>query len=377
MMTHRDLNHVLLSEICPDGTLRLTIGEQPIGSLAAGEILVRIEAAPINPSDIGAMLATAAPASAQSIGAGRDRALVASLLAAPTAALARRLGTPVQIGNEASGTVVDAAEDCKALVGQRVAMLGGAMFAKYRRIAASDCLVLPDDLSVEDGAALFVNPLTALAMIETARRDGHRGIVHTAAASSLGRMLNRLCREEDIPLVNLVRSDTQRSGLLADGASHVLSTSAPSFSNDLVAALVQTRASVAFDAIGGGSLASTILEAMETAAIQTSDSFNNYGSNLLKQLYIYGSLDPSPTILDRRYGLTWAIGGFLMSTALHRFGTETVTAMKARVLAEAKSTFASRYTARIGLDELLVPEIIASIAKRATGEKYLLTPNAQ
>jgi NADPH2:quinone reductase len=198
-------NCVLLSKISADQTLRLTLESQPIGKLANGEVLVRVEAAPINPSDIGGMLSSANLASARLIGTGSNRALVADMQAVPSAMLARRIGSPIQIGNEGAGTVIAAADDCAALIGKRVAMLGGAMFAQYRRIAASDCLLLPDSLSSEDGAALFVNPLTALAMVETARREGHGGIVHTAAASSLGRMLCKICRDEGIPLVNCCR----------------------------------------------------------------------------------------------------------------------------------------------------------------------------
>jgi len=370
------LNRVFLSEIMFDQTLRLSLGTQAVDALAPGEVLVQVEAAPIHPSDIGGMLASADLATARTSGVGADRVLVANLRAAPTAMMARRIGIPVQIGNEGAGTVVAAADDCAAMIGKRVAMLGGDMFAQYRRIAAAECLQLPDSLASEDGAALFVNPLTALAMVETARREGHSGIVHTAAASSLGRMLGRICKIEGIPLVNIVRTESQCAELLASGEAHVVNTSSPTFADDLVEALVLTGGSIAFDAIGGGGLGSTILEAMETAALRTASSLNNYGTDVFKQLYIYGSLDPSPTMLERRYGLSWAIGGFLMTPALNRLGPETTAAMKARVLAEATTTFATNYTARIDLDDLLDPVTLAAIARRSTGEKYLLRPNS-
>ena len=339
-------------------------------------MLVRIEAAPINPSDIGAMLGSADPASARVVGSGSQIAVEADLRGEPTVVVLRRVGLPMPMGNEGAGTVVDAAADCAWLIGRKVGMLGGAMFAQYRRLSASDCLVLPEGMSAEEGAALFVNPLTALAMAETARRENHRAVVHTAAASNLGRMLGRICRMDGIPLVNLVRSHAQKDFLLGEGEKHVVDTSSARFMPELTEALVATGATIAFDAVGGGGLGSSILEAMEAAAVQTSGSLNSYGSNVFKQVYVYGSLDPSPTVLERRYGLTWGIGGFLMTTALQRIGADGVDAMKRRVLAEATSTFASRYVARIGLDELLAPDTLAKIARRATGEKYLLTPQA-
>jgi NADPH2:quinone reductase len=263
----------------------------------------------------------------------------------------------------------------QALLGKTVAVLGGAMYAQYRAIRADQCLVLPEGASAADGASCFVNPLTALGMVETMRREGHKALVHTAAASNLGQMLNRICLKDGIGLVNIVRKPEQAALLKAQGAQHVCDSSAPSFLADLTEALVQTGATIAFDATGGGRLAGQILGCMEAALNRTATEYSRYGSTTHKQVYIYGGLDTGPTEIVRNFGFAWGMGGWLLFPFLQKIGPEAVQALKARVAAELKTTFASSYTKEISLAEALQLEAIAVYGQRATGTKFLINPN--
>jgi NADPH:quinone reductase-like Zn-dependent oxidoreductase len=291
------------------------------------------------------------------------------------AAMKPRLDQSMPVGNEGAGTVVQAGENVQDFLGKRVGMLGGAMYTQYRKLPARDCVILPEGASAADGASMFVNPLTALAFVETMRSEGHKALVHTAAASNLGQMLNRICIADSVPLVNIVRSQAQGEILRAIGAKYVLDSSAPDFREALTDAIAETGATLAFDAIGGGKLANTILHAMEAAANRTATAYSRYGSFTWKQVYIYGMLDTGPTELDRGYGLSWGVGGFLLTPFLIKAGAEVGARMRARVAAELTTTFASRYTASISLREALDPAIVAAYARKATGEKYLIDPN--
>jgi NADPH-dependent curcumin reductase CurA len=279
-------------------------------------------------------------------------------------------------GNEGAGTVVAAGTSpaAQALIGKKVAILGGAMYAQYRVVSAASALPLPADASAADGASCFVNPLTALSMVECMRLENHTAIVHTAAASNLGQMLVKICLKDGVPLVNIVRSAEQAKILTDLGAKYVVDSTAPSFMADLIAAVTETGATIAFDAIGGGKLASQILSAMEVAAVSKMTAYSRYGSSVLKQVYIYGSLDNSPTELIRSYGLTWSVSGFLLTPFLGRIGMEGVMRLRARVVAELKTTFASHYTQEISLKDMLDLPTIAAYNRRATGEKYLVNP---
>ena len=179
---------------------------------------------------------------------------------------------------------------------------------------------LPAGTTPADGASWFVNPLTALGMTETMRRENHKALVHTAAASNLGQMLNKICIKDGIGLVNIVRSKEQADILHKIGAKHVVDSTADSFMDDLTNALVETGATIAFDAIGGGKLAGQILTCMEIAANKTAKEYSRYGSNVYKQVYIYGSLDNRPTELSRAFGLTWGVGGWLLTPFLQKIG---------------------------------------------------------
>ena len=367
----------LHSLVKPAGELVISLAEVPVPTPAADEVLVRIEATPLNPSDLGLLFGTADMRGAQVAGAPSRPQLTAPVPAPAMAAMAGRLGESMPVGNEGAGTVVAAGTSAAAqrLLGKKVAMIGGAMYAQYRCLPAEQCLLLPEDASAADGASSFVNPLTALGMVETMRREGHTALVHTAAASNLGQMLNRICLQDNIGLVNIVRKQEQADILHAIGAAHVCNMASPSFLDDLTAALVATGATIAFDATGGGKLAGQILGCMEAALNKSAKVYSRYGSTTHKQVYLYGGLDTSPTEFVRNFGMAWGMGGWLLFPFLNQLGAEGVQKLKQRVAAELKTTFASHYAKEISLAEALQLEHIAVYNTRATGVKYLINPN--
>ncbi|MEZ0350596.1 zinc-binding dehydrogenase [Mycobacterium sp. pR1184] len=369
----------LRSLLTSDGTLELSLQEVPVPTPGANEVLVRVEASPINPSDLGLLVASADMAKATVTGTPERPVVTASLDDGALGALSARLDKSLPVGNEGAGTVVAAgsSDAAQALVGKTVAIAGGAMYSQYRAVDASACLVLPEGATARDGASSFVNPMTALGMTETMRREGHSGLVHTAAASNLGQMLVKLCRKDGIPLVNIVRKPEQEELLRSLGATHVLNSSSPSFDADLVEALKETSATLAFDATGGGTLASQILNGMETAANATAAEYSRYGSSVHKQVYIYGALDTSPTVLTRRFGMAWGVGGWLLTPFIQSAGAQTLGRLRARVAAELTTTFASHYTREVSLAGMLQPDAFNEYLKRATGEKFLVTPHAR
>ena len=348
----------LRSLVTEQGTLEISLIDVPILSLASDEVLVRVEAAPINPSDLGLLLAGADVASAMVEGTSERPVFTAPLVGGALRSLAARVGKSLPVGNEGAGTALAAGTSsvARSLLGRTVA-------------------VLPSGSSAKEGASSFVNPLTALGMIETMRREGHKGLVHTAAASNLGQMLMKLCLEEDVPLVAIVRKPEQVELLRSIGAIQVCDSSMPSFMADLIEALSATSATMAFDATGGGKLVSQILTAMEAAANASAREYSRYGSTLHKQVYIYGGLDPSPTILTRNFGFAWGIGGWLLTPFLASIDPDTFSRLRSRVAAELKTTFASSYTGEVSLAGLLDPLVLSRTVKQATGEKYLVVPN--
>ena len=366
----------LRSLVKSSGELELSLAQVPVPQPGADEVLVRIEAAPINPSDLGLLLGPADIANAKVSGSGADAVVTAPVPQHFLGALKARLDASMPVGNEGAGVVVAAGDSpqAKALLGKTVAILGGATYAQHRIAKASDVLELPAGATAADGASCFVNPLTALSMTEVMRREGHTALVHTAAASNLGQMLNKICIADGISLVNIVRSAEQAKILKDLGAKYVIDTTAPDFIAALTDAIEETGATLAFDAIGGGKLASQILSAMEVAANRKATEYSRYGSSTYKQVYIYGALDTGPTELARNFGLSWGVNGWLLTPFLMKLGADAAK-LRARVAAELKTTFASHYTAEISLAEVLQPDIIAAYARKATGEKYLINPN--
>ncbi len=366
----------LRSLVTSQGTLELSLHDVAVPTPAANEVLVRVEASPINPSDLGVLIAGADMATATVAGTAERPTVTASLGAGALKGLSARIDLPLPVGNEGAGTVVAAGSSAaaQALLGKTVGIAGGGMYAQYRAVDAAACLVLPEGATAKDGASSFVNPLTALGMLETMRREGHSALVHTAAASNLGQMLVKLCAADGVPLVNMVRTPDQEELLKSLGAVHVLNSASPSFTTDLTEALKATSATLAFDATGGGTLASQILNGMEEAASSTAAEYSRYGSAVHKQVYIYGGLDTGPTILNRNFGMAWGIGGWLLTPFLANAGAETIGRLRARVAAELTTTFASTYTREVSLAGMLMPDAFNSYVKRATGEKFLVTP---
>ena len=367
----------LRSTVKKDGTLELSIQSVPVPEPRPEEVVVRIEASPINPSDQGLLFAGADLSTARASGTADSPVVTATIPPAAMKGLAGRLDQSLPVGNEGAGVVVQAGASpaAQALMGKTVAILGGAMYSQYRSIKAVQCLVLPPGTSPAEGASCFVNPLTALGMVATMRAEGHRALVHTAAASNLGQMLNRICLADGVGLVNIVRKAEQVDLLKKAGAAHVCNSSSPGFMDELTEALVATGATIAFDATGGGTLAGQILTAMEAALNRTAKEYSRYGSTTHKQVYIYGGLDRGPTQFQRTFGMAWGIGGWLLTPFLQKVGFEAAQKLRERVAAEVKTTFASTYTKEISLAGALRLDEIAVYAKQATGEKYLINPN--
>ena len=358
------------------GELQLYLEEEPVPRPGPGEVVIRVEAAPINPSDLGLLLGPADVSTARPGGSPERPSVSFDVPQRFLRALAGRLDQPLPVGNEGAGVVVAAGEGAEELLGRTVAVLNRMTYAQYTKARVADLLVLPEGVTAVEGASCFVNPLTALGFVETLRMEGHTALAHTAAASNLGQMLNRICLADGVPLVNIVRRPEQAELLRAQGAEHVVLSSEPDFLEKLTDALAETGATLAFDAIGGGRLAGQILGCMEAAANRRAPApYSRYGSDTFKQVYIYGGLDTGPTELARNFGFSWSLGGWLLTPFLQKAGRERATALRQRVADEIRTTFASRYTAELTLAEALQPETIAAYNRKATGEKYLITPN--
>ena len=368
----------LRSLVKKSGELELSLVSVPTPEPAADQVVVRVEAAPVNPSDIGLLFGAADMATATLSGTPDSPIVTARIPEAAMKSMAGRLEQSMPAGNEGAGTVVAAGVSAaaQALLGKQVAVLGGAMYSQFRCVPAEQCLLLPADATAAEGASCFVNPLTALGMVETMRREGHTALVHTAAASNLGQMLNRICQKDGVALVNIVRKPEQAALLKAMGAQHVCDASLPSFMDDLTNALVATGATIAFDATGGGKLAGQILGGMEAALNRTAKEYSRYGSTTHKQVYIYGGLDTGPTTFVRNFGMTWGMGGWLLFPFLQKLTPDALQALKARVAAELKTTFKSGYSKQVSLAEALQLDTIAAYGRRATGTKFLINPNA-
>ncbi|MCC2655160.1 MAG: oxidase [Panacagrimonas sp.] len=361
------------------GQLELSLVEAPVPSPKANEVVVRVKASPINPSDLGLLLAAQDFSRAETSGSTARPVVSVPVSPGVIKALAARVDKSMAVGNEGGGEVIAAGGSpaAQALLGRTVGMIGGAMYSQYRCVPVDQCIAMPEGVTAREGASAFVNPLTALGMVETMRLEGHTALVHTAAASNLGLMLNRICSEDGVALVNIVRRAEQAQQLRDDvGAHYVCDSSAPTFIADLTAALTATGATLGFDAIGGGKIAGQILGCMEAAVSANATEYSRYGSSVHKQVYIYGSLDRGPTELVRSFGLTWGLGGWLLFNFMQRVGPQRMGELKARVAANIRTTFASHYTRVVSLQEMLRLETINDYARQATGTKYLLDPQS-
>ncbi len=367
------------SEITSEGKLNLSIATSEISAPGDDEVLLKVEASPINPSDLGLLISFAADIdSISTSGAGDEKVTTMGIHPGLMQSMKPRLDKSMQVGNEGGGVIIDAGKNVKDLIGKTVGVAGGAMYSQYRCLPASSCLVMNEGTTSVEAASSFVNPLTALGFTETMKLENHSALVHTAAASNLGQMLVKICLADDIPLINIVRKQEHVDLLKNLGAKFICNTSDNDFTSNLIDCLVETGATLGFDATGGGNegkLAGQILSAMEVAANKNATEYSRYGSDTYKQVYIYGGLDPSPTILNRSFGLSWGLGGWLLTPFIARVGMEKFQEMRDRVAKEIKTTFASSYTKEVSFEEMLEPEAIKIYAKQATGTKYLVTPH--
>jgi NADPH2:quinone reductase len=366
----------LRSLVTAAGELQLSLVDVPVPNPGPDEVLIRIEASPINPSDIGLLFGPADMANAKATGTPQRPVITAPVPAVAMAGLAARLGQSMPVGNEGAGVVVGAgaSPQAQALLGKTVAAYGGAMYAQYRCVPLRDCLLLREGTTPVEGASSIINPFTALGMVATMRHEKHSALVHTAAASNLGQMLNRLCLAEGIGLVNIVRKPQQVQLLRSQGAVHVCDATSADFQRELTDALAATGATLAFDATGGGTLAGQILTCMEVALARKAAGYSRYGTATHKQVYLYGSLDTRATQFNRSFGMAWGIGGWLVFSYLAKLEPALLEGFKQRVAAELKTTFASHYTRQVSLAQALSLQEIAVYGKRATGEKYLIVP---
>ncbi|MBT4164241.1 MAG: NADH oxidase [Porticoccaceae bacterium] len=367
------------STVTSDGNIEISIATVEKPTPSENDVLIKVEASPINPSDLGLLISFAADLDSLSVSGSGD-ATVATMKIHPglMGAMKPRLDQSMQVGNEGGGVIVDAGANAKGLIGKTVGAAGGAMYSQYRCLPASSCLVMDDNTTSAEAASSFVNPLTALAFVETMKMENHSAIINTAAASNLGQMLVKICKDDSVPLVNIVRKSEQVKMLKNLGAEYVCNTSDPDFMKDLVAVLIATGATLGFDATGGGNegkLPGQILAAMEIAANKTAKEYSRYGSDTYKQVYIYGGLDQTPTVLNRSFGMQWGLGGWLLTPMIGRIGMERFQQMRERVAKEIKTTFASQYTQEVSFEEMLQPETIKVYSKQATGEKYLVNPH--
>lgn len=367
----------LRSTLTDDGVVTMGIRETEVVAPTDDQVVVRIEAAPINPSDLGMMFAGGDADAGLPGGDGVHDAVAVPVTEAAVAAQRARLGKPMPVGNEGGGVVVAAGSSpaAQALLGKTVGFLSGNAYAQYRTLHVSQCLAMADGTDPADAAAAFVNPLTALGMVETMRAEGHTALVHTVGASNLGLMLNRICLDDGVGLVNLVRKPEHVEQLRSLGARHVVDTSADTFRDDLTDALRETGATIAFDAIGGGDLAGILLSKMEKVAAEQAGEFSRYGSDTHKQVYIYGGLDRGPTTLRRDFGMSWGLGGWLLTPFLVKIGQEAADRLRQRVADEITTTFASSYGTRLSLVDAVDPAQVKRYAQMATGDKALVTPN--
>ena len=368
------ISRQIKSKISKEGLLSISIDEVEVPEPKDGEVLIKVQATPINPSDLGLLVGPADVSSLKVIEEGKlgEMQVPEGLIRS----VAARFDQDLPVGNEGAGIVESAGKGAEHLIGKIVGVAGGAMYSEYRCLPAGSCLEMNEGTSPEQAASCFVNPLTALGMVETMRMENHTGLVHTAAASNLGQMLVKICSAEDVPLVNIVRKDEHVNLLKSIGAKYVCNSSLDSFMDDLVNALIETKSSIGFDATGGGKLAGQILTAMEIAANKTATEYSRYGSDQFKQVYIYGGLDRNPTTLNRSFGFSWSLGGWLLTPFIGKIGQERFGELRKKVADEIDTTFESKYSNNISLEEALKEGNILSYTKQATGEKFLIKPDS-
>lgn len=367
----------LFTSVTEDHELVLSVEPLTVPEPGPDEVVVAIQAAPINPSDLGLLVGPADLSTARRGEVGGHPALIADVHPTLRRLAAARAGKKLPVGNEGAGLVVAAGASvgAQALLGRTVTAVGGAMYRTHRVLHSRAVLPLPEGAAAAEGASLFVNPMTVQAFLATMQQEGHTAIVHTAAASNLGQMLAKLCRKENVPLVAIVRRESQRAILAELGVPHIVDSSTETFFEDLVRAIAAAEATLCFDAIGGGDMANTVLIAMEAALRSRGAESSIYGTPVHKQVYQYGRLDFGPTRLTGSYGMYWGVGGWLLTPRLKELGSKRTMQMRQYAIEERNGIFASQYARTVGLDDLLDPETAQAINRKSTGGKVLIDPS--
>ena len=367
-------NRQIVSTATAAGELVLSIVENEIPTPNDDEVVVEMEAAPINPSDMFPLLGFADYSKGELVTDGNEQKMVAPVPPQFVDAMRARLDQTLPVGNEGSGRVIAAGANVKHLEGKLVSLVTGQCYQQFVKAPAFMCLPHKDDTSAEEAASSYVNPLTALGFVETLKAEGHKAMAHTAAASNLGQMVLKLCLQEGIDLICIIRSDEQAKILKDLGAKYVINSNDDDFKDQLVDAMAETGATLAFDAIGAGDMADTLLASMERALSRNASGLNTYGSDQHKQVYIYGRLAQGPVTLGQSYGMHWGVGGWLLTPFLQKIGMEKMGELQARVANEIKTTFSSNITDTLSLSEAIDPANIARYMPKKTGEKYLIKP---
>lgn len=356
------------------GAVELSLEDASVAEPVDDEVVIEVRAAPINPYDLRLMIGAADPATAVAVGT-RDRPVTRlQIPEAPGRIVQRDAQSAHRAGAEGYGRVIRAgsASEARALLGQSVAVWASGLYSRYCKVHASECLPLPASTEPAAGAGALLNPLTAQAMVETMRAEGYAALLNSAAGSNLGRTLRKLCCADGIELINVVRSEAQAQALRAEGARHVCISSAPGFAEDLTACLRIAGPTLSFDAVGGGTLAGKLLSAMDAAKSHDAGGPDTGGPPC--KVYIYGTLDSSPSIINRGYSHSWSINGWTMPAILKKIGAQRVAQLKQRIVRDLTTVFAAQYARTVSLSEMIAPQIIAACARRSTGAKHLVDP---
>ncbi len=287
-------------------------------------------------------------------------------------------GKSVAVGSEGAGHVIQAGSSAAsaALLNRTVCLAGGGTFARYRTVRAADCVALPEGVTSSEAAAAFINPTTALCMLDTARSHGQDALIFTAAASSLGRMMHRLCVQENVEFIGVVRGPEALERVRAQGVRYAFDLTSESFVEQLTEAITGTGATLAFDAIAGGDIVSTLLRCMESASRQSETPSGHYGSARQKRVYIFGNCWVLSTVLKRDFGLSYSVSGWLLYHYLDNVSQSRRLDMQRRVVEGLSGIFSTEYVAEISLLQLLDPDVMRAYAAKETAGKHLLRPHA-
>ena len=369
------ISRQLITTLSLTGTLSLSLQNTELPPLGAEDILLQVQAAPLNPSDMSFMF-TQADLSTLTFDYDASTPCVSMQL--PDIIDKRhqhRVEQTLPCGYEGAGVIIEVGSSLsRELIGRTVSCAIGGMYADYKVSPLNAVIVMPEGVTPMQAAAAFVNPMTVLAMLETRRLHQHKALVHTASASNLGKILIRCCKQQSIPLVNLVRNSNQIPALMSLGADIVLDTSDEDFAVQLYDAISQYEPTACFDPIAGGDLLSHVMSTMERVFIDKQQQFSHYGSGVFKQGFVYGHLDNAPLRFTHQIGFSWSLRGWLLGDVLPTLSAECITNMKKSIQSEITTTFASEFNTTITLADILNPVQIATYTAARSNEKFLVVP---